>query len=338
MGAAQLLDTMLNQEIEDSNFKDYYSDAPSRIAWLVLSSLFLGINLDFVIQTLQDDTNNNQILHSDRISAKKIWVTCTTAYTSHFLIQKSLATPITPENAVYILCSSAINGPLWGTLGTGAGYLLKKFNYNILPFAQSDIALIGLGIIISTLQEMLDYICKQMIDNDSLEWDSLVSPKRLFALHAYNSLLQGLMYGVSFCSARKYSRDELPENESVILKIRNGLLTTTILIAPISILIQQAMTVPINQNNAGYIIGDSFAIGIPYGLSTGCTAFTLLKLQLDYRRSHLTRQLASDRLYEHREPFLSRNHFLTDREPDQKIIEVNTEYAPPALEQIICKP
>src|SRR5438552_3636779 len=57
IGVAQLLDTACNQKLLDEPFGDYYTETPSRIAWLMLSSLFLGLNLSSVIQTLREDAN-----------------------------------------------------------------------------------------------------------------------------------------------------------------------------------------------------------------------------------------------------------------------------------------
>jgi uncharacterized protein with PQ loop repeat len=320
---SQLLDTACDQKMKNASLVEYYNEVPSRIVWLIFSSLVMGINIEFVTQTLLADRNREDGPRSNNISAKKILITCTTVYGGCHFIQKSLSTPITSANVIYILGSTAINSLSSGILTTGGGYFLQKFNYSILPFTRKHVTLISIGIALSVIEELLDYMCQQMIDHNDLQWESLTSPKRLLALHVFDTIVQGLFYGISLCNLKKYSTFERPEEEQPFLKIRNIILGMSIVSTSISIFIKQALTVPIHWKNAGFIIADSLATGIPFGLALGSTSYTMGKLQVNY---------VNDRgLPERKEPLLSRQSFIGNSISRDNDVQAENEYRPPSL-------
>jgi hypothetical protein len=276
-GIAQLLDTACNQKLLNEPFKDYYDEAPSRIAWLVISSLFLGMNLHSVIETLRGNINPQLGLDLNPVSAKKILIGSTIACSANHFIQKSLSTPIARNNALVIMCSTAINGPLSGSLMAGGVYILKKLNYKILPLTSKDMKLMSLGMLISILQELLDFMCTQMIEQNALKWDSLASPTRLLALHLYNSILQGVIYGISLVNLNKYSQLE-PWEDRAILKVRNIFLGVSAAASSVGIFVHQALTVPIQLSNAPYILTNSLVKGGVSGIIGGSSLFTIIRL------------------------------------------------------------
>lgn len=278
VGAIEILDFICNQKMTNDTVDwAYYSETPSRIVWLILLSSMLGWNLDNVIRTIKNDVDHS----SENISAKKIMAGCTAYYSSMHFAKLALTTPITSGNAGYIVASTLLKGPLYGTVLTGGGYFLQKLNYSIRPLGCEHLKLIGLGIAANTIQEILDYICDQMIKNNQLEWNSLVAPERLLTWHAINVMVQGSLYGIAAYSLKKYSRMTHEEIHPSIMKFRNIMLATSSILTPISIFTQLSLTAPINTTNAPYIVLDSLVKGIPLGLTTGTNVFILLKLQIE---------------------------------------------------------
>ena len=328
-GFSQFLSTACDQAIEGDDFEHYYAKAPSRIVWLMLSSLFYGWNFDAVIEAILQYMQNNE---NDHISAKKVWGLSTITCGAQYFIQKALSTPINEGNAPYMAGNTLINALFFGALTANGGYLLQKFNYNILPFGFEHGKLITAGTTLSMLQEVLHFMCQEMIDHNAIEWDSLISPPRLLVLNSYMTLLRGILYGISFYNLKKYS--EVASEEKPLLKIRNILLGSITLLTPFSMFTYLALTEPLNLNNWGYIVGDSFVTGFPDGFLTASTLYTIIKLKFDHDY-HPGREIVVNPSNENREFLLSQHSFLADKrnDPEESTLP-QREYVPPDEVQI----
>lgn len=285
VGSLQLIDFICKQKIEHDDIDwAYYTDVPTRIILFALLSLIVGANLKQVIKTIHADVASEE----DKISAMKILATSTAGITGYNFTQDALCTPINQNNFIYMISRSLANGLLYGPLMSSGGYFLQKLNYTIRPFNKDHLKFISAGIVISAIQEVLNYICDQEIDNDQLVWDSFVSPKRLLAWHLIETLIQGTIYGLSAYGLKKYSRseDEHSDNHRFEIKFRNIILGVFALTMSGGAFIDQAMTVPINEKNSPYITLKSLADGI-YGLVSGANTFVLFKLIRDRRTAVL---------------------------------------------------
>lgn len=274
-GAVEILDFICTQKMQtDTVDWGYYSNTPSRLVWLGCLSLVLGWNLETIARAVLTDTTE---LPANKISPTKVLMGCTLYYSSYQFTKLALTTPITADNAGFIIGDTILVGTLNGSILTGMSYFLQTLNYSIRPLTPAHFKYTGVGILFMLLQELLTYICDQMIDNRHLEWSSLTSPARMLAWHLITIAIQGCLYGITAFSLKKYSND-LDEPTT---RLHHVLLKVIPAIAPLGIFAQLALTVPINSNNAPYIVVKSLINGVPYGLVSGASSFVLIKLIID---------------------------------------------------------
>jgi hypothetical protein len=282
----QVTDFVCNEMMKkDSIDWGYYSREPSRITWLVLSSMILGYNLQYVWDTLREDMDREEeSKQENRTSALQIFSGLTTFYTLTYFANKALMVPINNDNGLYIGADTLLNGALTGSLLTSAGYFLKKLNYSIKPITSEHVKYFSAGILLTLLTESADAILQNKL-NDRNEWDSLISPGRVLAWHLILAVIQGSLYGITALSAKQYSRREANDAQHEMwIKFRNGFLIGGTILGFVSKFAYESFNVPINASNAGYITLDSVAEGIPGGFVSGCTMFTLFKLTINNYR------------------------------------------------------
>lgn len=275
VGLEQILDFIMTQKMNNDHVDwGYYSETPSRIVWISFLALTLGYNLEQVVRTIRADQQEDSDNH---ISARTVISTCVTYTTSLRFAELALTTPINSLNAGYMVGSSLLHGSLMGTVAAGGCYFLQRLNFSIRPVTAKHVGYLSAGILLKTVEELLDYMCTQMIKENELKWDSLISPRRLLAWHAISISMQGLLYGVAAISIKKYSQTQLPERD-IIRKIRNIILTVSPVATFVSDFLRLSLTTPINLTNTPYIFSSALIQGMTIGMVMGANSFVVLKL------------------------------------------------------------
>lgn len=252
------------------------TDTPSRIVWMCLVSLGLGYNLHLVVNAIRSDQENSYA-DETKIPAKKVLAGCTAYSTGLQFAYLSLNTPLTYGNAGYLVANTLLNGAFMGSLITGAGYFLQRLNYSIRPISLKHAKYVSAGIALSTVGELLDYMCTKMIKENALEWDSLVSPARLLGWHVISIAIVGTLYGVAAISFQKYSHTE-QYNPEAIIQMRSKILKFIPGLASVGCFAGLAFSTPINLQNTPYIFAKTLVTGIPVGLLVGANTFVLARL------------------------------------------------------------
>lgn len=260
-----VLDFVCEQKTQHENIDwNYYTETPGRIVWLLLSGLMQGANLVAVINSLKRDTENNA---ANRLSAQKV-LAATTLYTTSMAFANFSLTatpqPLTEEQWGILSARAILNGSLGGLIMSTGNYFLNKLNFSIRPITLDHVKFISAGIIIAMLQELLGFVCDQMIKQNSITWDELTTPIEPFAWQIIVLATTGTLYGIEKIGFDKYAN---PEDGSLNL-FNKIFLPVMAVFSYLASFTQYSLTIPINSDNAGYIAAKSLT-SIPSGLTSG---------------------------------------------------------------------